>query len=465
LFLTAILAYFALNGANSISNLPPQLTKQQELSQLPVFFEESNTISVVCPIEAKNNPNYPDPACKNTSYFGYVGISGAISTGGKNHTVYIKNGNYPGFASIKVYDQNRTLTIAGESRDGVVIYKVNYHDDWRRQPIFVLKGDQGITIENLTLTAPEELVELPKYKTVGIEIGENTAATIKNLVVTKNFFGVYILGDTQGISLYQNIFVQNKFGVFSTTHFDLSAMNNIFAYNTGYAAVFAFYKHYDNWEPFKNNTGDLATKYRLKTVTNNTFYNNNVALVSAIPTKTDIVNNLFSKNVSRDIEIPEYFVESLSSPYTRTKLQFNFTDNDIGKFCTYQKKELTKDYFVCSGFIDNPNIANIQPEPFIKVDLEKGEFNFRLSQSSNLIDKGDPSYIDRDKTRSDPGAYGGYCYYDFDGCGGLEFPILSNIPVINSDGEVAFDPSILDNNNDGKVDIKDVIFLLKYLFQ
>lgn len=463
----SLLTFLVIRGFDNLKNAPSNLITQNELSQFPVDYIESNSLIVVCPEEARNNPSYPDPACKETTYFGTSGIYDAINKGGKEHTVFLKNGKYKG--PLYISNEKRYLTIAGESRDGVILYRDFFFDTFQSQPIISIDGDGGYTIDNLTVTAPEDLLEYDKYNSVGISIGKFSAATIKNVMVYNTNVGVYSSWDTQDIKIYKSLFVKNKNGVVAETRYNVDLRNNIFAFNQNYGLALDL-SYYDLDGPESYPVSELSiARSGYKTLENNVFYNNRVGLRSGVILKLDMVNNIFSKNVDRDIEPTAQFAEDLENFYsdiTRSRLdiKFNFTDNGDSKFCAYYQKTLFGSYTTCKNFSEGPNKSNIGSTIFVKTEANNGEFDFRLNSESSLIDAGDPSSRDADGTRSDPGAYGGYCFYDSDGCDDLEFPVLKDLPDIKPGNSEEFNPSNLDNNNDGTVDILDIVNLIKYVF-
>lgn len=467
LLAVSFLSFLVITGFSNLKNAPSNLTTQSELSQFPIDYNESNSLIVVCPKEARNNPNYPDASCKKTTYFGTNGIYEAISKGGKEHTVFLKNGRYKG--PLYINNEKRYLTIAGESRDGVIFYRDYFDKSLQDQPVISIDGDGGYTIDNITVTVPSDLLGYNNYYTVGIKIGKFSAVTIKNVLVYNTYAGVYLQPGTQDIKIYKSIFVNNINGVVSKTDSKVKFLNNIFAYNINLGLLLDL-RSYGVQNQFSGTVSEKQiSSFLYKKLENNLFYNNKVAIKATVIPKVDLLNNLFSKNVDRDIEVTSQFSKDLENFYSASTgrslfIRFNFTDNNASKFCSYYQKTLFGNYTSCKNFEKGPNKSGIGNNIFVKTDISSGEFNFRLSDGSNLIDAGDPSISDRDGTRSDPGAYGGYCYYDSDGCDDLQFPLLNTLPDIKPGDSDDFDASKLDNNNDGKVDILDIINLIKYVF-
>jgi hypothetical protein len=459
--------YIAKSGLNVKDKTSTNVSDRiAEIDTLPVDFQESNTIAVVCPSIAKNNPNYPDPTCKNTDYYGVKGLNDAIYSGSRDHTVHVKNGTYNLMYGLHIFDQKRHLRIVGESRDGVIFHSSFAVDDGRLNPVVQISGDGGVTIENITVTAPEDLLNYEKYKIAGILVGSNAAVTIKNTAIYKTYAGIFLKPYTQDVKLYQNVLVNNRVGVFSKTNHNVYLENNILAFNLDYGAIFSEGSG-DDFN-FDLTPGEWKRgQYQFKSIYQNVFYGNRNGIFMSIPSEVVLVNNIFSQIKENAIIIPEnstYLFNSFSPDHLghSAPIVFNYSDGGSSRFCVYPSDGIFRNFTTCPNFERGPNIANFSKEMFMKIDEQDGEFDFRASE--NIADLGAPYISDRDGSRSDPGAYGGSCWYDYDGCEGLEFPVLSSIPVIESGGSGVVDPTLLDLNRDGSIDLQDVIGLVKYIF-
>ena len=206
-----------------------------------------------------------------------------------------------------------------------------------------------------------------------------------------------------------------------------------------------------------------------KKIVNNTFHNNSTAIYTDKLEELILSNNIFSKN---NLDIGVAATESMNKLYLEG-LKYNFSTNNLNNFC--KKAVLIYPSYCLDSFTDlESNKINISNIGFINAGSVSSLWNFRLIQTSSLKNNGDPTLRNLDGKRSDPGAYGGfpelcdisygnnYCNLDFDFLKDTINPSPSIIPT-----SATIIPSVdpkYDLNTDSKVDILDLISLIKVIF-
>ncbi|PIR43943.1 hypothetical protein COV24_00090 [candidate division WWE3 bacterium CG10_big_fil_rev_8_21_14_0_10_32_10] len=408
IILFVVASTYISRSLNNLINTSSRNKQYEEVSQLPVDFTESNTIAIVCPKAAQNNPLYPDADCKNTLYYGIAGIQQAVNNGGTDHTVYVKEGVYKIVSgspiSLVGSVPPRSLTLMGDSYPKKTIIDLS---NGGGENAFNISGNSGFMFRNLYFTGGVE----KGY--IAIKANTNSSISLYNT----NFQSLYAaitIDNINSLKIVNNKFINDHYSVYedyvTASNSNVSIRNSLFYKNSGTIGI-----------GHPETTVDLV---------NNVFLDNTMAFLSA-SNNFYISNNIFYNTVNLSP------VDVITSPNSNSVIRYNFFYNNTGgQTCVLGSVPCV---------FDNTNVIGTDPK-FISTNFSN--LNLNLQQSSTLLHLGDPSEKNPDETASSPGMYGGtYACLQSYGC-------LENEYV----------PHTLDFNSDKRKDISDVILLIEGIF-
>lgn len=450
----SILTFFVIKGFDNLKNAPSNLTTQNELSQFYVNYEQSNTIAVVCPDSAKDNPAYAGKC--NQGFYGYIGILSALDTSSREHTVYLRSGVYEINGTLPLTNKSSYINIEGENQETVIL-KANFN----KGMLFDIYGDSGVSIRNLTLDGG---LQEPILKNgsgdvlVGVYTTHHPALTIDQLIVKNFTTGLFIGAKTQKSVIVSSYFENNAVAIETGIEDEVSIGNNLFVDNN--VGVFTNFPE-TYWPSIIPRTSDMYSyhnyyrdSYSTKKLYQNTFYSNDSAFVTVYPDKSRLINNLFAQNsfdywiTQADGSAFDIFINEVDDS-DQNLLKYNFTDNPGNSIRATGYNVGSSQYPLLGN--TNKSVSTVQ-----FVSTSPNSQDFHLAPVSTINNQGDPYYLDFDLKRSTPGAYGGKCAYYERGC---EYPLSGVKSSIPQTGAASSDL-----NGDGSVDILDIVSIIKEVF-